>query len=396
MLFFTVIKIAFRSLVANKLRSFLAMLGIIIGVSAVIAMLSVGQGAKEQVLGKVSSIGTNLLTVRPSFRGMGGVNTGTSQNLKLKDAMDIAQLKGVDSVAPVVNGSYQVKYYNKNNRTSITGASATYFDIRNYEIAKGRFFTEDEGERNEKIAVIGNDTAENLFGENEPIGESIKINNINFQVIGVLKKKGDSDDIVITPYKTVMKQLAGIDYLREINIKVKDAKDISSVQEKITPLLRKNHRLDEEQEDDFMVRSQAEILETLSTITTTLTLLLGSIAGISLLVGGIGIMNIMLVTVTERTKEIGIRKAIGAKQRDILTQFLIESVFMSFTGGAIGVLFGVGIAMLITKYSPLKAVITTESIVLSTTFSVGVGVFFGFYPARRASKLDPIDALRYE
>ncbi|MEK7432074.1 MAG: ABC transporter permease [Cyanobacteriota bacterium] len=396
MLLFTIIKIAFRSLIANKLRSFLAMLGIIIGVSAVIAMLSVGAGATEQIVSRVSSIGTNLLVVRPSFRAAGGVSTGTQQTLRITDAMDITKIKGVDLVAPVVNGSYQVKYYNKNARVSVTGASYSYFEIRAYEVEKGRAFNEEEGERNAKLAVIGFDTAENLFGENDPLGENIKINGINFSVIGVLKKKGDQDDIIISPYKVVMKQLAGIDFLREIDIKIKDTKDITPAQEEIKKLIRKNHKAQDDQEDDFTIRSQAEILETLSTITTTLTVLLGSIAGISLLVGGIGIMNIMLVTVTERTREIGIRKAIGAKQRDILSQFLIESIFMSFTGGAVGILLGLGFSMLITKFSPIKAIVTPSSVILSTSFSIAVGVFFGFYPARKASKLDPIEALRYE
>ncbi|MCX7703121.1 MAG: ABC transporter permease [Planctomycetota bacterium] len=402
MLFWTLLKVALKGLLANKLRSFLAMLGIIIGVAAVISMLALGAGAQQQVVERISSMGTNLLVVHPSWHRRMGVVLGTRQNLTLSDAEAIlSSVKDVKGVAPVVRGSAQLKYYNKNTRSSVIGTATTYFPLRNYEIERGRSFTEGEVERSSAVAVLGSVTAENLFGVNEPIGEVIKINNLNFRVIGVLKPKGETgpfspDDMVVIPYTSAMKRLFGMDYLNEINIQATSNSALNTVQEEVTSLLRKRHKTPEGQEDDFRVFNQAELLETMSDVTRTFTILLGSIAGISMLVGGIGIMNIMLVTVTERTREIGIRKAIGAKNRDIMRQFLIESCLMSGLGGALGVAAGVGGSKIVEKALEFPTSVEITSILLALSFAVAVGIFFGYYPAQRAALLDPIEALRYE
>ncbi|MBI3828593.1 MAG: ABC transporter permease [Planctomycetes bacterium] len=402
MLFWTIVKVAFKSLAANKLRSFLAMLGIIIGVGAVISMMAIGSGAQAQVLARFSAMGTNLLVIRPGQRGSGGVMSGTQLNLKLDDAdAMLKEAEGIGAVAPVVSGSSQVKYLSRNTRTNVLGSSTTYFTIRTFEIDKGRTFTEAEVDRHARVAVIGPVTATNLFGEDDAVGEIIKVKGINFQVIGVMKSKGDQgyfnpDDQVIVPYTTAMKQLFGLDYLREIDIQAADEEKLADVQESVKQLLRKRHRLQADTPDDFSIQNQAELLEARSSATKTFGILLGSVGAISLLVGGIGIMNIMLVTVTERTREIGVRKAIGAKNRHILLQFLIEAMIMSAVGGVIGVGVGVGAAHVVGDVMALQEVVETFSVILALTFSVGVGIFFGFYPACRASHLDPIEALRYE
>ena len=307
----------------------------------------------------------------------------------------------VSQVAPVVAGIAQLKHFNRNCSTQVYGTSVTYFPVRNFEIAKGRAFTEYEAERMARVAVLGPTTVENLFGEESAIGKTIKIKGISFRVVGVLEAKGDQgwfnpDDQAIVPYTTAMKQLFGLDHLREIDIQVTSDDISDEAQEKAAAVLRKRHRIQPGADDDFHIRSQAEILETASQVTRTFTILLGGIAGISLLVGGIGIMNIMLVTVTERTREIGIRKAVGAKSRDVLRQFLIEAVIMSGVGGMIGVAAGVGVARMIGRATQFTTVVETGSILLSLSFAAGVGVFFGYYPARCAARLDPIEALRYE
>jgi putative ABC transport system permease protein len=402
MYIWVVVKVALRSLIANKLRSILAMLGIIIGVGAVISMLSIGTGAQKQVLDRVSAMGTNLLVVRPGAARQGGVNTGDRQNLKIEDARALLTASPqIDAIAPVVSGNFQAKYMNMNSRTSLTGTTITYFAIRNMAVEKGRMFSMNESESLTRVAIIGPTTAENLFGQNDPLEEQIKINGINFTVIGILKSKGDQgfanpDDQIIIPYKTAMKQLIGADSLREIDIHVIEGGDLTKVQESATAVLRKQHKLLADDPDDFNVRNQAEILETANSITQTFTILLGGIASISLLVGGIGIMNIMLVTVTERTREIGIRKAIGAKEKDILRQFLIEAIVMTSLGGLIGMAGGISIASIISIFTPFKAVVQPSSVIISMVFSIGVGIFFGYYPAKRAAKMDPIEALRYE
>lgn len=402
MLFWTIIKVALKSLFASKLRTFLAMLGIIIGVASVISMLALGAGAQKQVMERIASMGTNLLIVHPSQRGFRGVMSDTSQRLKLEDLKAILEkVPSVYQVAPAVRGSSQVKYFNKNIQTTVIGSSITYFPIRNYIIDKGRSFSENEVDRMARVAVIGPTTAENLFGEKNPIGETVKIKGINFSIVGVTRAKGSQgwrnpDDQVTIPYTTAMKQLFGLDYIQEINIQASDNIALEKVQKDATTILRRRHRLAEAMPDDFHFHNQAEIVETASEVTQTFTFLLGGIACISLLVGGIGIMNIMLVTVTERTREIGVRKAIGARNRDILLQFLIEATILSCLGGIIGVALGIGAAQMIEKWTQFVTVAKFSSILLALSFSAAVGIFFGYYPAQRAALLDPIEALRYE
>ncbi|MCX5661392.1 MAG: ABC transporter permease [Planctomycetota bacterium] len=397
-----IVRSAMSSLVANKMRSILAMLGIIIGVGAVIAMLAIAAGAKTQILSRISALGTNLLVIRPGQRGTGGVMSGIQQNLTLDDAQAIVSIPNVTLVAPVVNGSAQLKYFGRNSRVSTVGSSATYLPLRNFEIEKGRDFTEAEASGLFRVAILGPQTVSDLMGENDPLDQTVKLNGTNFRVIGVLKAKGDQgwfnpDDQAIIPIFTAMRLVYGINYLREIDVQTDSADVLVRVQEDITELLRKRHRLLEYDGDDFTIRNQADILQTVSTVSQTFTLLLGSIAGISLLVGGIGIMNIMLVTVTERTREIGVRKAIGAKDRDILRQFLIEAMLMSGVGGLIGALSGIGAAKAIPLVFPsFSTQVQLPSVVLAISFAVGVGIFFGYYPAQRAAQLDPIEALRYE
>lgn len=402
MLFWTILKVALRSLSANKLRTLLSMLGIIIGVGAVISMLALGAGAQKQVLDSIQSMGTNLLIVRSGQAGMRGVSMGAQDNLTLNDAEALLQkIPAIITVSPVVGGSVQMKYFNKNVRTNVTGAAITYFEIRSFPVEQGRMFTEAEVNQNARVAVLGPVTAENLFGEQSAIGQTIKLKGINFKVVGVLKSKGDQgyfnpDDQAIIPYTTAMKQVLGLDYIREIDLQVDPKADLNQIQEQTATQLRKAHRLQPDVPDDFNIRNQAEFIETASSFSRVFTVLLGGIASISLLVGGIGIMNIMLVTVTERTREIGVRKAIGARNRDILLQFLLESMLLSCTGGLIGVLTGLVTALLISRFSQFPTVIQLPSVLLAFGFAAGVGVFFGFYPANRAARLDPIEALRYE
>ena len=402
MYFVTLLKVAFFSLVANKLRSFLAVLGIIIGVGAVIAMLAIAAGAKAQVLQSISAMGTRLLVVRPGQHGAGGVKIGTEQTLTLEDAEALrTEIKGVSQVAPVVQGRAQVKYFENNTGTSMLGTSITFFPIRSFELEKGRLFSDTEADSMAHVAILGPVTVENLMAKDDPIGAVVKVNGQNFQVIGVIKAKGDQgwynpDDQVVIPYTTAMKQLLGLDYLREIDVQAAEDTDLNTVQDAVTEVLRRRHKTLPDMPNDFEIRNQADLLSTASEVTRTFTILLGAVAGISLLVGGIGIMNIMLVTVTERTREIGVRKAIGAKERDILRQFLFEAIFMSALGGLIGVFAGIGAAKTIGQLTRFTTTVQVNSIILSMLFSAMVGIFFGYYPARRAAKLNPIEALRYE
>jgi putative ABC transport system permease protein len=397
MLFWTIVKVGLKSLLANKLRSILAMLGIIIGVGAVISMLAIGSGAKNAVLSRISSMGTNLLVVRPGSRDSHGVSSSTQQNLTLGDAEAIlADVKDIERLAPVVNGNAQAKYLNRNTRGSVNGVSATWLLIRDFEVEKGRGFTEDEVEGMARSAILGSMTAENLFGADDPLEQTIKLKGINFKVIGVLKSKGDQgwfnpDDQILVPYTTAMKLLFGLDYLREIDIQAKEGSDLTAVQESIAAVIRKRHRIQEGGEDDFSIRNQADMISASMEVNNTFTVLLGGIASISLLVGGIGIMNIMLVTVTERTREIGIRKAIGAKRSAILAQFLISGL-----GGVVGVGFGIAMAKVIGSFSVFVTKVEWTSALLALGFAAMVGIFFGLYPARRAANLNPIEALRYE
>lgn len=402
MFIWTIVKLAIKSLVANKLRSFLAMLGIIIGVSAVISLLSLGAGAQKQITEQVSSMGTNILSIRPGSRNSGGgVRSSNDRSLKLEDAEAIVtEIPEVESVSPVASSNYQIKYFNKNTSSSVNGVASTYFSIRNIKIDKGRLFNSNESESTMRLAVIGSQVQEDLFGLSDAVDETIKIKGINFKVIGTLEKKGDGmsspDANIYVPYNVAMKQLIGTENPRSVDVKGFEGSDMTDVEEKIKTLLRKKHQLSEGAEDDFMIFNMAEIIKQSETFTQIFTFLLGGIAGISLIVGGIGIMNIMLVTVTERTREIGIRKAIGAKEKDILRQFLIESVVMTTSGGLIGILFGYSISKLIGIFVPFPPIVTMTSIIISISFSTIVGIFFGYYPAKRAAKLDPIEALRYE
>ena len=407
MLFFTIIKVSLKSLLVNKLRSFLAMLGIIIGVAAVISMLALGAGAQKQVLDRMTAMGTNLLIVRPGQRGTGGVISGTQQTLTMDDAEAIVNLlPNTERVAPVSNNSAQVKYFGKNTRTSVVGTVPGYFPMRNFEVEKGRGFSNNESDGRARVAVLGPLTVENLFGTDDPLGQTVKINGINFSVIGVMKAKGDQgyfnpDDQIIIPLSTAMKEVFGqtankANSVKEIDIEGVDNADVTKLQDEVTALLRKRHKLQPAAPDDVTIRNQAEMLETASAFTKTFTILLGGIASISLFVGGIGIMNIMLVTVTERTREIGVRKAIGAKGRDILGQFLIEAITMSGLGGCIGAGLGIGSAEAVRHFSQYATIVEPSAVVVAIAFSAAVGVFFGYYPAFRAAKLDPIEALRYE
>ncbi|MCL2647435.1 MAG: ABC transporter permease [Phycisphaerales bacterium] len=418
-----------KSLWANKLRSLLAMLGIIIGVGAVIAMLALGAGTQAKVIADLDAMGTNLLMVRPAQRSSQGVMQGTQQNLVVEDALALVELPWVDMVTPVVGGNVQAKYMNHNTYTNLQGTSSLYFTIRNFPIEKGRGFTEEEEERWSRVAVLGPTTATDLFGPNNPLGETIKINGFNYKIIGIMKAKGDQgwynpDDQIIIPYTTAMKRLFGLTNLREIDIVANEGVDLSAMsgqpqgsmgnqagasgyyhdvppgEDTVAGLMRKRHRQQASDPDDVRVMNQADLLARRSQWVTNFRILLGSIAAISLLVGGIGIMNIMLVTVTERTREIGTRKAIGAKGRDILLQFLVEALVMSGLGGALGVLFGVVMALGIpwvpwfSDFAP--PLLQAWVMVMAVSVACGVGIFFGLYPAYRASRLDPIEALRYE
>ncbi len=404
MMIWTIVALSLRSLLASKLRSLLAMLGIIIGVWSVISALSLAAGAQKKIVDQMSSLGTNVVMVTPGQRGSGGVISGSQQNLKVADALAMIDIPEVSRVAPVVRGSVQAKFGNKNTRSSLLGTSTTYFTIRDFEVERGRTISDADCETTARVAVLGPTTAKNLFGDHylDGVGEDIQVKGVGYHVVGILKSKGDQgwfnpDDQVIIPFTTAMTQVLGVDYLAEVDLSAKNESLLNTVQTKVTLLLRKRHRLADDADNDFNVRNMAELLTATSTISTILSLLLGGIAGISLLVGGIGVMNIMLVTVVERTREIGVRKAIGAKRRDILRQFLIEAMVMSVLGGLIGVALGWLTAHGISAVqSSLTLVVKPASVFLSLGFSVAVGVFFGWYPALRASKLDPIDALRYE
>jgi putative ABC transport system permease protein len=404
MLFWTIVRVSLRSLIANKLRSVLAMLGIIIGVWSVISALALAAGVQQSIMTQVSSLGTNLLTITPGLRGSGGVMTGNQQNLTISDALALLKVAQVSRVAPVVRGSVQARYFNKNTHTNLSGTAPAYFAIHDFRIEHGRLLSDADTDTASRVAVIGPTTAKNLFGPDYAwaIGQNIQVNGVAYKLIGILLSKGDQgwfnpDDQIMIPFTTAMKQVLGQDYLNEVDISATDQTRLDSVQAKAAALLRRRHHLGELVDNDFNIRNQTDLLSRASSIQFFLSMLLGGIAAISLMVGGIGVMNVMLVTVAERTREIGIRKAIGARRKDILLQFLIESVVMSGTGGTIGVIVGFTTAIVVTLVqSSFSLVVTPLSVVLALTFSGGVGIFFGYYPALRASRLDPIEALRYE
>jgi putative ABC transport system permease protein len=402
MLFWTTVKVGLRSLLASKMRSFLTMLGIVIGVGAVIAMLAMGAGARQQVMARFTSMGTNLVFISPGRSQGGGVRGGARQNMKLSHGQILLrEVPGIWRISPFVSGTAQVKYYNQNTQTSVFGVASCFLSLRNCPVQKGRGFSEAEADNGAKVCVIGSKTAEDLFGEDDPVGQVLKINSLNFRVIGVLKTKGDlgwgnPDSFVYVPYSVAMQELYGQDYVNEYYIEIYEGVDQAAVKQDIRAVVRRLHHLQSDQPDDFLVRTQTEWQQAADDSSQTFKILLGGIASISLLVGGIGIMNIMLVTVTERTREIGIRKAVGAKERSILLQFLLEALMISGLGGLIGAVMGVGGAYALTKLTPFVTLIEPSSIVLSLSFAGMIGIFFGFYPAHRAAMLDPVEALRYE
>ena len=399
-------KIAIRALVRNKLRAVLTMLGIIIGVASVIAMLAIGEGTKKNIQGQMSSMGTNLIMVMPNMQQRGGVSLGASSSMVLKMS-DVEALRNeataLSEVSPQVTASGQVIYGNQNTQTTVYGVSEEYLAIRKLTIESGRIFNAGEIRGLSKVCIIGQTVVENLFEKGaDPVGLSIRIKNLPFEIIGVLEDKGESgmgqdqDDLILAPYTTVQRRLAAIDYINGIYASAVTEEKSAAAIEEVTEILRRTHKLKESEEDDFRVMSQSELLDTVSSITDIMTYLLGAIAGISLLVGGIGIMNIMFVSVTERTREIGLRMSIGGRGRDILWQFLVESIIMSIIGGALGVVFGYLIARGAGSLMNSPAVVTTQSIILAFAVCFVIGVFFGWYPARKAANLNPIDALRYE
>ncbi len=397
--------IALRALRRNKLRSGLTALGIIIGVASVVAMVAVGNGAQSNIQSQVAALGQNLLTVFAGSRRAGGVNSGlgSASTITLADAETISrEVTDVVAVSPEVSTSAQAIANGRNWSTTVVGESPDYLKIRDWKLAAGSMFTEREVRSAAKVGVIGSKTAHELFGPLNPIGQTVRVKNIPFVIIGQLESKGagmggqNQDDRIIIPYTTAMKRITGEKFLRSVNVQVVSAARMEIAQQQITSLLRQRHRVATDRDDDFNIFNQKEIADTVSSITTVITLLLGAIAGISLLVGGIGIMNIMLVSVTERTREIGIRIAVGAQPRDIRLQFLIEAITLSLLGGLIGVIVGVGASRLVAVFANFKPIVSTASIVLAFGVSAVIGVFFGFYPASKAAVLDPIDALRYE
>ena len=395
---------AWASLVANKLRSLLTMLGIIIGVAAVIALVSIGNGVKQDIEDSISSLGSNLLVVLPGAPRTPGARSsqGSMKSLKISDYEAIAKLEGVKAASPMTNGSYVVIYQNKNWTTSVAGVNANFQDVNNWTMTSGRFFSDKNVQNRERVAVVGQTVVKNLFADEDPVGKEIRVKNIPFRVIGVLKSKGngtmgnDQDDTVLIPYTTSMERVEGIDYLRRVYVVAKDDEGIDRLQADIENLLRVRHNIKDTNLDDFNIQNMKSIMETVAQTTGTFTLFLGAVAAISLVVGGIGIMNIMLVSVTERTREIGVRKALGATYSVIVTQFLIEAVVISLIGGFIGIAFGIGASKVIGMVSGMSTIVSVPTIIMSFAFSMAIGFIFGIYPARKAAKLNPIDALHYE
>jgi len=397
---------AMMALTANKVRSVLTILGIVIGIGSVIAMVSIGQGAQGQIQENIQSLGSNLINVSPGFqRGFSGVRGGRggATTLTLEDAQAIAeQIPYVAAVAPSVTGRYQIVQKAQNTNTQVMGTVETYPQIRNIEIESGSFISERSIATGAKVAVLGPTTRDDLFGEGvDPVGQKVKINRIGFTVIGMTKTKGGSgftnqDDIVFIPISTAQRFLSGNDYVNNISVQATEEKAMAQVQESITQLLLARHNIVDPQLADFSVINQADIVQAATAVTNTFTVLLASIAGISLLVGGIGIMNMMLTTVTERTREIGLRKAIGARKGDISMQFLAESVILTFLGGVVGIILGTVLAFAVSQFAGIPTKVALSSILLASGVSAAIGLIFGYYPARRAAQLNPIEALRYE
>jgi putative ABC transport system permease protein len=396
---------ALGALFANKLRSLLTMLGIIIGVAAVITMIAIGEGSQKAVIDRIQALGSNLLFISPGAQRGGGVvviQFGTSVRMKNSDAEAIAgRAEGIEAIVPELNRQAQLKYENRNWNSRIVGTTPEYEYVRNIKAVAGRYFTYAEERGAAKVCLLGSSVVENLFPAGDALGKAIRIGGQSFQVIGLLETKGqtgfqNSDDQVIVPLTTAQRRLFGVDYLSQITVKVQDDKMMDVAFYDIERVLRREHKLRQDQDNDFTIRNQADLISTFQETQKTFTFLLAGIAAVSLLVGGIGIMNIMIVSVTERTREIGLRKAVGAHKRDILSQFLIEAVVMSVAGGCIGIGAGVLASNLITAYGNLSPIISFNSILLSFTFAALVGVFFGIYPAWKAAESNVIDALRYE
>jgi len=399
------IRAAFNSLFKNRMRSLLTSLGIIIGVSAVIVMVAVGNGSQARIEASINALGTNLLIVFPGSANSGGVRMGAgSFNRFTLDDYDAIKKDAtlLSRVSPVIRSGGQVIGNGANWSTSIYGVSPDYLTIRNWSVESGEAFTDRDVTTRRKVALLGKTVADELFPDQDPVGQSVRIRNIPFTVIGVLEEKGqsgmgqDQDDVILAPSTSVLYRLKGGQYIDMINASAVSVDQMDAAKDELTQILRRAHKLDEAADDDFTIRSQNDITAAVTSTTETFTLLLGSIAAVSLVVGGIGIMNIMLVSVTERTREIGIRLSVGARESDILTQFLTEAVVLSVSGGLIGILLSVSVVAGMNQWTSLQPLITAQIVVLSFVFSAAVGVFFGFYPARKAALLNPIDALRHE
>ena len=401
----TLVRVATESILKNKMRTLLTMLGIVIGVGAVIIMVAVGNGAQSRITDQINSLGTNLLVVTPGSSSQGGVSQGAGTFNRLTSD-DAEKLKRdgllLSAVSPVVMTRTQVIGGGSNWRTSINGVSTDYQVIRDWQFQSGTFFTENDVRTNRKVAVLGSTVAENLYVGADPVGQQIQIRNVPFTIVGVLAEKGqnatgsDQDDVVLVPYTTAQTRLSGRSFIGQILVSATSPNEIAMAQDEVRSLMRESHRLGDAELDDFTVRNQTEIAEAATSTTKVMSYLLAAIASISLVVGGIGIMNIMLVSVTERTREIGIRMAIGARGSDVLTQFLVESIVMSVLGGLIGLAVGFGGATVLGWITGWSTATPPEAVILAVAFSAAVGVFFGYYPARKAAALDPINALRYE
>ena len=400
------IKIAVRALANNKLRGFLTMLGIIIGVASVITMLAIGQGSKRSIQAQISEMGSNMIMIHPGADVRGGVRQDASamETLKLQDYEDIVdETRFVSAVSPSVNSSGQAIYGANNAPTTVYGISPDYLEIRRYKVEDGDMFTEQDIQTAAKVCVVGKTVVDNLFPDgSNPVGKVIRFQKLPFRIVGVLESKGynsmgmDQDDLILAPYTTIQKKVLAIPHLQGITCSALKEEYTDQAIDEISEILRRNHKLKESDDDDFTIRSQQELSTMLTSTTDMMTVLLAAVAGISLLVGGIGIMNIMYVSVTERTREIGLRMSIGAKGIDILAQFLIESILISVTGGLIGVVFGVGAALVVNGVAHFPIYIQPWSVVLSFAVCTVTGVFFGWYPAKKAAQLDPIEAIRYE
>jgi len=405
MIVLATLRIAVRALRRNTLRTLLTMLGIIIGVAAVIATVSIGNGAKSQVEAQIASLGQNVILTmlgnvsRGGFRmGFGSAGTLTRDDY---DAMR-REIPALNGLSPEVNAFAQVAAGNQNNYVQIKGVGAEYLTVRSWDLTFGQNFSEQDVRTANKVALIGKTTANTLFGDADPVGQIIRIKSAPFTIVGALASKGssmmgsDQDDVVLVPYTSAMKRLTGATTFRSIYAQVADARSLAAAYSQITDLLHQRHRIGEGRDDDFFIQTQQEIADRVTAVSSTMTVLLGSVAGVSLLVGGIGIMNIMLVSVTERTREIGVRLAVGARGRDILLQFLIEAVTLSVVGGTLGILSGIVGSRVISAKLSWPTLISADSIVVAFVVSAVIGIFFGFYPAHKAAELDPIDALRYE